>query len=236
MADDEIFLLSRGLTGHKLKLTSRRLRLKEHFYNEGKTQELTPNPFRLKSTWCLPSDRDLILNIYIDTLETDIMSAKPTRIRISARLLKDSASVISGSLTRLFNQSLESCTFPSLWKFGKVSALFKKGDRCDANNYRPITVLPTVNKILEKAVRIQLYAFLTDNGIITCKQFGFRPKLSTGTALAHFTDNILQNMDAGRFTGAVFSGPIQGLRHGGSSTVTAEADEHWPFHLHHPVV
>ena len=85
-----------------------------------------------------------------------------------------------------------------------MSALFKKGDRYDANNYRPITVLPTVSKILEKAVRIQLYAFLTDNGIITSKQFGFRPKLSTGTALAHFTDNILQNMDAGRFTGAVF--------------------------------
>ena len=45
------------------------------------------------------------------------------------------------SLTRLFNLSLETRTFPSLWKFGKVAALFKKGDRCDANNYRPITVL-----------------------------------------------------------------------------------------------
>jgi len=61
-----------------------------------------------------------------------------------------------------------------------------------------------VSKILEKAVHIQLYAYLTNNKIITSKQFGFRPKLSTGTALAHFTDNILQNMDTGRFTGAVF--------------------------------
>ena len=118
--------------------------------------------------------------------------------------MKDSASVVSGSLTRLFNQSLESRTFPSLWKFGKVSALFKKGDRCDSNNYRPITVLPTVSKILEKAVHIQLYAYLINNKIITSKQFGFRPKLSTGTALAHFTDNILQNMDTVRFTVAVF--------------------------------
>ena len=81
---------------------------------------------------------------------------------------------------------------------------FSFGDRCDANNYRPITVLPTVSKILEKAVHIQLCAYLTNNKIITSKQFGFRPKLSTGTALAHFTDNILQNMDTGRFTGAVF--------------------------------
>ena len=123
---------------------------------------------------------------------------------ISARLLKDSASVISASLTRLFNLSLETRTFPSLWKFGKVAALFKKGDRCDANNYRPITVLRTISKILEKAVHTQLYAYLKNSGILTSKQFGFRPKLSTETALAHFTDNILQNIDAGSFTGAVF--------------------------------
>ena len=47
---------------------------------------------------------------------------------ISARFLKDSASVVSKSLTKLFHQSLVSCTFPSLWKFGKVSALSKKGE------------------------------------------------------------------------------------------------------------
>ena len=46
---------------------------------------------------------------------------------ISVRLLKDSAyKEISASLTRLFNRSLESRTFPSIWKFGKVTALFKK--------------------------------------------------------------------------------------------------------------
>ena len=122
----------------------------------------------------------------------------------SARLLKDSATIISASLTRLFNLSLETHIFPSLWKFGKVTELFKKGDRCDANNYRPITVLPTICKILEKAVHIQLYAYLKNNEIITSKQFGFRPKLSTGTTLAYFTDNILQNMEAGSFAGAVF--------------------------------
>ena len=123
---------------------------------------------------------------------------------ISARFLKHSASVVSKSLTKLFNQSLVTCTFPSLWKFGKVFALFKKGDRCDPNNYRPITVLPTLSKILEKAVHNQLYFFLNDNNIITSKQFDFRPKLSTNTALTHFTVNVLLNTDSGRLTGAVF--------------------------------
>ena len=64
-------------------------------------------------------------------------------------------------------------------------------------------MLPTLSKILEKAVHNQLYYFLNENKIITSKQFGFRPKLSTNTALTHFTDNILLNMDSGRLTGAV---------------------------------
>ena len=64
--------------------------------------------------------------------------------------------------------------------------------------YRPITVLPS--KILEKVVHNQLYYFLNDNKIITSKQFGFRPKLSTNTALTHFTDNVLLNMGSGRLT------------------------------------
>lgn len=65
-------------------------------------------------------------------------------------------------------------------------------------------MLPTLNKILEKAVHHQLYYFLKENKIVASKQFGFRPKLSTNTALTHFTDNLLLNMDSGRLTGAVF--------------------------------
>ena len=68
--------------------------------------------------------------------------------RIRARLLKDSASVIADNLTLLFNRSLDFGNFPSLRKCSKVSALFKSGDRCDPNNSRPISILPTISKIL----------------------------------------------------------------------------------------
>ena len=125
---------------------------------------------------------------------------------ISPRLLKDSAHVITPSLTRLFNRSLANKTFPSIWKKGKVSPLFKSGDRCDPNNYRPITVLPALSKIMEKLVHIQLYSYLNENNLITSEQFDFRPTLLTGLALTQFTDSILGDMDAGRFTGAVFLG------------------------------
>ena len=121
--------------------------------------------------------------------------------RISARLLKESVVPI---LTRLFNRSIEPSTFPSIWKCGKVTALFKGGDRTDSNNYRPITVLPTISKILERAVHQQLYEVLSANELLTPNQFGFRPKLSTVTALAHFTDNILQSLHKGGYIWAAF--------------------------------
>ena len=123
---------------------------------------------------------------------------------ISARLLKDSADVISNSLTKIYNRSLATSIFPTVWKCGKVTALFKSGNRCAANNYRPITILPTASKILERAVHSQIYKYRLQENILTPKQFGFRPKLSTAIALTYFTDDILDNLDKGSIAGAVF--------------------------------
>ena len=105
-----------------------------------------------------------------------------------------------------------------------MTALFKGGDRTDCNNYRPITVIPTFSKILERAVHQQLYEFLSANELITPNQFGVRPKLSTVTALAHFTDTILHSLDKGGFTGAVF---FRGFRHSGPCDSCRKAQEHW---------
>lgn len=123
---------------------------------------------------------------------------------ISARLLKDASIVITPSLTNIFNRSLQSSVYPSIWKMGKVTAIFKSGNRSDPNNYRPITILPTLSKILERAAHQQLYSYLNENHKLTSKQFGFRPKLSTEVALVHFTDTILKDMDSGLVTGVAF--------------------------------
>jgi hypothetical protein len=123
--------------------------------------------------------------------------------RVSARLLKDSANVLTHVLTKLFNRSLSSSIYPDIWKCGKVTALFKSGERTDPNNYRPITVLPIVSKILEKAAHSQMYSYLQDNKRLSPFQFGVRPKSSTEIALVDFTDSILENMDRGLFTGVV---------------------------------
>ena len=75
------------------------------------------------------------------------------------------------------------------------------------NYYRPITILPVVSKIIEKAVHTQLSTYLKENKLLAPKPFGFRPDLSTEVALAHLTESTLDNMNNGLVTGAVFLDP-----------------------------
>ena len=70
--------------------------------------------------------------------------------KVSSRLLKDAADIVVPSLTLLFNISMDTGCFPSAWKLAKISPLFKKGNKQDPSNYRPISVLPTISKLLSR--------------------------------------------------------------------------------------
>ena len=94
--------------------------------------------------------------------------------KISARLLKCGARAICPSITKLLNVSIRTSNFPEIWKCSKVAALFKTVDRTNASNYRPISILTTMSKILEKVVHSQFYDFLNSNNLISSEQFGFR--------------------------------------------------------------
>ena len=73
------------------------------------------------------------------------------------------------------------------------------------NNYRPISVLPLVSKIMERAIQVQFLAFLTEHDLLTDYQSGSRKKHSTQTAVVYLTDYILEHMDRQMITGAVFN-------------------------------
>ena len=89
--------------------------------------------------------------------------------KISARLLRDAAWVIAPSLTYIINSSSNLGKFPSHWKCAKVTAFFKQGDRTIMDNYRSMSVLPTVSKVIEKAAHIQLCAFLESHHLLVTK-------------------------------------------------------------------
>ncbi len=123
---------------------------------------------------------------------------------ISPRLLKDVSDVILPVLTKLINRSIEQCHFPNNWKSAKVVALFEAGDQSDCNNYHPISILPTVSKIIERAVHSQFYAYLCENKLLLVRQFSFWWNRSTTSALLQFTDELLRNMDHGKVNGIVY--------------------------------
>ena len=96
---------------------------------------------------------------------------------ISCRLLKEAAPIISVSLAMIINGSIVSGVFPSKWKIAKIFPLFKANDCTDPHNYRPISVLSTVSKVCERVVYDQLYAYLTENALLTKFQSGFRSSI-----------------------------------------------------------
>ena len=82
--------------------------------------------------------------------------------------------------------------------------MFKNGKANDMDNYRPISVLPTISKVLERVVHTQLYDFLAKEKLLSPYQCGFRKGHSTELAVLSFTDSIRRSMDQGLLTGAVF--------------------------------
>ena len=114
---------------------------------------------------------------------------------ISARLLQDAANVLTSPLRDTINLSFKKGRFPSSWKCAKVTALFKQGDKTDKDNYCPISILPTVSKVIERAVHSQLYGYLDSSNVLAVNQFRFRRARSTALALTQLADEVLSNME-----------------------------------------
>ena len=114
---------------------------------------------------------------------------------ISNRLLKSIKCEISKPLTIIINQSLETGIFTDALKVAKVKPLFKKGDNCCLNNYRPISLLPPISKIFERFMYTQLYSYFNVNNLLSDQQYGFRSQHSTELACFKLVDYILKEMD-----------------------------------------
>ena len=103
--------------------------------------------------------------------------------------------VILKSLTLLINQVLYSGVFPDKLKIAKVIPIFKKDDPSLFENYRPISLLPTISKVLEKQIFIQLYSHFNEKKFLNDNQYGFRAKYSTEYAAIELIDRIVTKMD-----------------------------------------
>ena len=127
----------------------------------------------------------------------------PGHDNLPPEMLKDAALTLAEPLTYVINRSLTDSTVPSKLKVAKVLPLFKSGTKTLMDNYRPISILPAISKILERVAYDQLSDFLESIDLITSSQYGFRRRCNTELAVACFTDRIRLAMDQGKLTGAV---------------------------------
>lgn len=123
---------------------------------------------------------------------------------ISTKLLKKLSPVISPILAININQSLTTGSFPDKLKIAKVLPLYKKGSYNAFDNYRPISLLPSISKVFEKIVFKQLYDYFLTKKLIYNSQYGFRALHSTELAALEMTDRVSQDLDKGELPLAIY--------------------------------
>ena len=112
--------------------------------------------------------------------------------------------MIAPFLTDIINFCITSNIFPADLKVSKVSPAHKSGDRDDLNNYRPITVLPTIARVFERLLYDQMYTYLAENKLLGNQQLGFRSIHSTALALGKSVNKWLMNVDNGELNSVLF--------------------------------
>ena len=123
---------------------------------------------------------------------------------VNTKLLKISANYILSPLTYICNAAISVGIFPERLKYSIIQPIYKKGDATNPSNYRPISILTTFSKVLEKALYKRLMQHIDDNNILTEQQFGFRKGLSTEDAIFKLTHEILTALNTKTMIGSVF--------------------------------
>ncbi len=108
--------------------------------------------------------------------------------RLPGRLLRAAVPIISEPWAHILNLYLQSGKFISEWKHAKVLPILKSGLAMETNNYRPISILPILSKLLQRFVHISFSEYLEEHNLLTIAQSGFRRLHSTVTSLLHVTD------------------------------------------------
>ena len=121
---------------------------------------------------------------------------------IPAEMLKSATDVHVSLLTKIINSSIRNGCFPDELKAAEVTPIFKKNDDLDKENYRPVSVLPHVSKIIERVMYIQIENFMEDK--LSKLLTGFRKNHSTQHCLVNMLEKWKNTLDIGGFVCAIF--------------------------------
>lgn len=123
---------------------------------------------------------------------------------ISPKVVKNNALVFSFILSEIFNLIISNGKYPECLKTSKVIPVFKSGDSSQPSNYRPISILSILNKIIEKMLVKRFTEFFEMNSVLTRHQYGFRPGSNTETAIVELVDYVTHEIEGKNVVGGLF--------------------------------
>ena len=115
---------------------------------------------------------------------------------LNSLVLKYGANELKEALTHLINSCIIDCVFPKDFKFVKVIPIFKKGKRSIVDNYRPISIIPVVSKVLETVLNNQIVKYFENNNLFSNSQYGYRSGLGTVKAAISFVKECICRLDS----------------------------------------
>ena len=119
-------------------------------------------------------------------------------------MLKDIIVTIAEPLSHIFNRSLISGKFPNSLKICRVVPIFKSGDDLLCDNYRPISLVKSLSKILEKIVADKLDNHLIHNDLLYTHQYGFQKNIATEHNMIHVVNDISTALNENMYCIGVF--------------------------------
>ena len=141
-------------------------------------------------------------------IEKKIRKLKPVSApgpdKISSKILKDHSYSFSIALATIFNSSLQSGEVPSDWRMANVTAIFKKGAKGMASNYRPVSLTSIPCKLMESLLKDEIVDHLLRNELLKSSQHGFMKNKSTVTNLLEFFDKITEMYDKGEAADVIY--------------------------------
>ena len=148
------------------------------------------------------------ISLTVEDIEEAIDDIRPnagtTENDIPAVILKQCKSQLSYPIFTIWQKSKATGLVPQVLKEQYVAPVFKKGEKTDPANYRPVVLTSHLIKIYERVVRKQVVAFLEDNELLSSTQHGFRQGRSCLTQLLHHYDNILRNLCDGAVSDVLY--------------------------------
>ena len=142
----------------------------------------------------------------IELCETMPKKTSKDHYELSQDIILTNIGILAPLIAHIWNQSIKEGMFPDTAKIAKVIPVYKgkKPDATDLTNYRPISLLPIVGKVIEKIMHTQLSGYLNQNKILFPSQYGFRKNHNTSFATMDFLDKVAKSVDNGEFAFGVF--------------------------------